>query len=399
MLDLRQVGLGSSAYVVADAGYGTQMELEQIRAVLDHPGPYITLHLDVSRATEDARQQLNTRWTTTRHELEHRGVTGPVLTELEQRLREPTHLAGEVRRTIVATPDQVVLDDARAGGTTWPETVAVGPLPDLAGWLTQTDGSFPFVLVRTDRAGADIEVYRALGGRVAETTSVEGDTFDITKLPQGDWAQDKYQQRAENTWHANAELVAGQLRDLDHRYRPRLIVVCGDVRARSDLAGLVRDLRATVAVVDSGGRAAGASDEALWRDVRRLLDEGRARETEALLQQLARGTAVGEGVVTGPDRVAEALVKGEVERLVLDLEEAHSATVDAADHPGLPLPEPVLTAGPLPADQVLVAAAALTGAAASLLPHEVSLPQEFALASGVAATLRWDDRTPPQREE
>lgn len=368
------------------------MHLDQIRTVLDHPGPYISLHLDVSRATEDARQQLDARWTRTRHELEHQGVTGPVLTELEQRLREPSHLRGEVRRTIVATPDEVVLDEVRAGGTGWPETVAVGPLPDVAGWLAQADGSAPFVLVRADRAGADIEVYLAPGGRVAESTSVDGDTFDLTKLPEGDWAQDKYQQRAENTWHANAVLVADQLRELDARHRPRLVVVCGDVRARSDLADLLSDLRATVAVVDSGGRAAGASDEALWGDVRRLLDEDRARETETLLQELARGTAIAHGVVTGPDRVADALVKGEVERLVLDLEDAHATTVDPADHPGLALPEPVLTAGPLPADQVLVAASALTGAEASLLPHEVSLPQEFALASGVAATLRWDDR-------
>jgi|GEM_PF-1444845 len=368
------------------------MRLDQIRAVLDHPGPYISLHLDVSRASEDARQQLDARWTRARHELEHQGVTGPVLVELEERLREPSHLPGVVRRTIVATPDEVVLDDARAGGSAWPETVAVGPLPDLAGWLTQVHGSLPFVIVRADRAGADIEVYLSPGGHAAETTSVEGDTFDITKLPQGDWAQDKYQQRAENTWHANAQLVAEQVHELQIRYRPRLVVVCGDVRARSDLADLLSGLRATVAVVDSGGRAAGTSDEALWGDVRRLLDEDRARETEDLLQVLARGAAIAEGVVTGPDRVAEALVKGEVERLVLDLQEAHATTVDPADHPGLALPEPVLTAGPLPADQVLVAASALTGAEASLLPHEVDLPQEFALASGVAATLRWDDR-------
>lgn len=370
------------------------MQLDQIRTVLDHPGPYISLHLDVSRATEDARQQLDARWTSTRHELEHQGVTGPVIAQLEQRLREPTGLPGEVRRTIVATPEEIVLDEARAGETSWPETVAVGPLPDLAGWLAQTDGSFPFVLVRTDRAGADIEVYRAPGAGVAAKTSVEGDTFDLTKVPQGDWAQDKYQQRAENTWHANAELVADQLRELEARHRPQLVVVCGDVRARSELAGLLGGLRASVAVVDSGGRAAGTSDEALWGDVRRLIDEWRARETESLLQELARGTAIAEGVVTGPDRVAEAFVKGEVERLVLDLEQARSTTVDPAEHPGLALPEPALGAGPLPADQVLVAAAALTSAEASVLPHEVSLPQEFALASGVAATLRWDDRTP-----
>lgn len=362
--------------------------------MLDHPGPYVSLHLDVSRTTEDARQQLTARWTSTRHELEHQGITGPVLDELGERLQEPTHLPGEVRRTIVATPEQILLDDARAGTTRWPESVSVGPLPDVAGWLSMVDGQFPFALVRTDRTGADIEMYVAPSHHAAETTTVEGDTFDITKLPQGDWQHDKYQQRAENTWHANARLVAEQLGGLNARHRPRLIVVCGDVRARSELAQLLEEqqLGAAVVVVESGGRAAGSSDDALWADVRRALDEHRARETDDLLQQLARGTAVGEGVITGPDRVADALVKGEVERLVLDLEDAHESTLTASDHPGLALPEPALSAGPLPADQVLVAAAALTDAAVSVLPHEVPLPQEFALANGVAATLRWDER-------
>jgi hypothetical protein len=370
------------------------MRLDPIRNVLERPGPYISLHLDVSRATEDARQQLESRWTTTRHQLEHEGVTGPVVSQIEERLREPTGLGGEVRRTIVATSDEVVLDETRAGETSWAETIAVGPLPDLAGWLADNDGSFPFVLVRTDRTGADIEVYRAPGGKVAENATVDGDTFDITKIPQGDWAQDKYQQRAENTWHANARLVADQVRDLDERHRPRLVVVCGDVRARSDLAGLLDGIDATVVVSESGGRAAGVSDDALWDDVRRFLAEVRAHDIDELLQELARGTAVAEGVLTGPDRVADAFVKGEVERLVLDLADAREITVDAGDHPGLALPEPALSAGPLPADQVLLAAAAMTGAEAMVLPHEAPLPQDFALSSGVAATLRWDDRTP-----
>ncbi|UMG91926.1 Vms1/Ankzf1 family peptidyl-tRNA hydrolase [Nocardioides sp. TF02-7] len=368
--------------------------------MLDQPGPYVSLHLDVSRDTEDARQQLTSRWTRARHELEHQGITGSLLDELEERVQEVTHLPGQVRRTIVATPERVVLDDVRGGDTTWPETVTVGPLPDVAGWISMVDGEFPFALVRTDRVGADIEVYVASGTHAAETTTVEGDTFDVTKLPQGDWQHDKYQQRAENTWEANAKLVADQLREMSARHRPRLVVVCGDVRARSELAQLLDGQPgSTVVTVESGGRAAGTSDEALWADVRRVLDEHRAHQTADLLQELARGAATGEGVITGVDRVADAFVKGEVERLVLDLEDARETTVTAADHPGLALPEPALAAGALPADQVLVAAAALTSASVSLLPHEVALPQEFALANGVAATLRWDDRAPRRDDQ
>lgn len=370
---------------MAPPGPGTApgMQLDKVRTLLDRPGPYVSVHLDVSRTTEDARQQIDARWTTSRHELERHGIDAAVVDEIGERLHEPTHLPGEVRRTIVATPEGVVLDDARAGSSWWPEGVSVGPLPDLAGWLGMVDGEFPFVLVRTDRAGADIEVYVAPSQAVAEQKSVDGETLDIRRLPEGDWMHKKYQQRAENNWQANAELVAEQLRDLARRYQPRLVVVCGDVRARTDLVDIIGDVpQVDVEVVESGGRAAGVDEDALWRDVHRVLATYAARDTDDLLQRLARGTAVGEGAVVGVDPVVDAFVQGEVERLALDLAGAHDRTIDVADHPGLSLPEGANTAGPLPADQVLVAAAALTDAQLTVLPRDV-------LDDPVAATLRW----------
>ncbi len=84
---------------------------------------------------------------------------------------------------------------------------------------------------------------------------------------------------------------------------------------------------------------------------------------------------------------------------MLDLGEARAVSVAAADHPGLALPAVAQDAGALPADQVLVAAAALTDAEVTLLPHELPLPQELALANGVAATLRWDERPQGARGE
>jgi hypothetical protein len=359
------------------------MQLDQVRTVLARPGPFVSLNLDVSRTTEDARQQIDARWTSIRHELEHNGITGSVVDEIGERLHEPTHLPGEVHRTIVATADEVVLDDARAGTSRFPEGVSVGPLPDLAAWLGMVDGDFPFVLVRADRAGADIEVYVAPGQSVAAERSVDGETMDIRKLPEGDWMQKKYQQRAENNWRANAELVAGQLRDLATRYHPRVAILCGDVRACADIAEIVGDVpRMAVEVVDSGGRAAGVSEEALWADVRRVLAAYEARDTDDLLQTLDRGASVGEDTAHGVDPVIDALVQGGVERLVIDPAAARDLTIDIADHPGLTLPEGANRAGPLPADQVLVAAAAMTDA-------EVTVVSGGMIDPPVAATLRW----------
>lgn len=369
------------------------MQLDTVRTLFEQPGPFISLHLDVSRDTEDARQQLTTRWTNVRHELEKQGVTDPVVEELGERLTEQTGLQGQVRRTLVAGGDRVLHDEALAGETTWPETIEVGPLPDLAGWLSMADGQIPFLLVEIDRVGADLSAYTAPRRHPAEQNTVTGGTYPITKVHESRYKQDIIQQRAENQWEFNAREVADEVVSLAKQYRPRLVILAGDIRARTALAEeLDGPSGAQVEQVSSGGRAEGTSDESLWEDINRLLATYEGDQVDALVQELERGAAVSEGVLTGPDRVADGMVKGSVQRLVLELEEARDVLIDPADHPGLVLPQAALEAGRLPADQVLVAAAALTAAEVSVLPAGIPMPSDFALSSGVAATLRWDER-------
>jgi hypothetical protein len=371
------------------------MRLDNLRPIYASAGPFVTLHLDVSRDTEDARQQLDARWTTARHELERLDTSEALRVELEARLRTPTHLPGRARRTLVAVGDEVLFDDVRAGTGSWPETVAAGPLPDLAGWLGMADGQFPFLLVRADRVGADLELYLAANQGAADERSVDGSTLHLTKVPDGDWAQDHNQQRAENQWHENARLAVAAIDEVLRRHPVRVVFVAGDVRARRDIAGMLgeRD-RLTVIEVEAGGRAAGASDEALWDEVRPHLAAIQADDLDDLAQRVARGVAVADGVVSGPDAVADALVRGAVDHLILELDDARAVTVAPRDHPGLALPQSALDATELPADQVLLAAAVLTDAEASVVPSALPLPRDLALASGTAALLRWDDRTP-----
>jgi hypothetical protein len=71
--------------------------------------------------------------------------------------------------------------------------------------------------------------------------------------------------------------------------------------------------------------------------------------------------------------------------LVLDLDQASSAVVHPVDFPGLDLPEPARNAAEVPADRVLVAAAARSDAEVALLPGSL-VPDH-----GVAAILRWEN--------
>jgi hypothetical protein len=104
--------------------------------------------------------------------------------------------------------------------------------------------------------------------------------------------------------------------------------------------------------------------------------------------RLDEGRGRGTGVATGLDEVLAALIQGQVDTLVADLEALADKDVEPGRHAGLPLPGGADTADRLPADRVLVAAAALTGARVRVLPASM------AHGGGVSALLRWDDGAP-----
>lgn len=356
------------------------MHLTAVRDLVDRPGPFVTVHAEVGRTTEDALQQLDARWTTIRHALEHEHVDDALIEQIGARLHEQPPVGGPARRTLVAEGGEVVFDDIQAGASSWQETVEVDLLPDLSGWLVQATRQIPFVLVVADREGADIGFHTGLAETTHEDVVVDGDDFPITKVPEGDWAQKQYQRSAENTWKRNAGEVADEVRHRigDHR----LVVLAGDERACHDIQEALSGLTVPVVHVTGGGRAAGASEEALWSDVRRVLADFEAHDEQDVVDALLERTGQGAGAARGLDEVLEAFVRGQVERLVVDLDAAREMTVDPADHPGLRLPESV--AGEVPADRVLLAAAAATDADVAVLPKEQTKGQ------GVAALLRWD---------
>jgi hypothetical protein len=363
------------------------MHLDRLRPVFDRPGPYLTVHVDVGRASEHADSQIDARWTTIRHDLEHAGVDGSLVEEIGTRLRAKTHLPGEVRRTIVAAGDEVLLDDLQEGHNPHPEVVDRAELPDLASWLDQEDQAFPFIVVVADRTGADIDVYRAASRPSEEHESVTGETFYITKVAEGDWAQKQFQQTAQESWEHNARLVSEAVLPLVRRTRALAVFVVGEVRARAEV---VRALEATdhglgdrIVPIESGGRAEGSSDQAMWGEIHEHLRAHVAAEDADTTAALEQSRGRGEGAATGLDDVLEALAKGQVDRLLVDLDAVREKSVTPSQHPGLTLPDNAASASELPADRVLVAAGALTGARLTVLPASM------ARGGGASALLRW----------
>ncbi|WP_157953216.1 baeRF2 domain-containing protein [Nocardioides allogilvus] len=364
------------------------MHLTRLRPVFESPGPFVSLHLEVGGASEDALSQREARWTTTRRELEDAGIDTALLEDIGRRVLENTHLPGEVRRTIVTDSERVLLDDVQVGHNPRPEVIEHSALPDLSGWLSSEDLAIPFVLAVVDREGADIDAFTAISRPPDESETVTGETFYITKVAPGDWAQKKFQQTAENTWQHNAELVADAIRSLARSHRPRVVLVAGEVRARAEVTRALEssgtEELGRLVQVESGGRAAGASVEALWQEVDTHLREVSAELDADVQARVEEARGRGEAAATGIDEVLEALAKSQVDRLVVDLDAVHDKSITPAQHEGLPVPA-AAAADEQPADRVLVAAAALTGAELTLLPSAM------ARGGGVSALLRWDD--------
>ncbi len=362
------------------------MQLSTLQDLYGHTGPFVTVHVDVSRNTADLAEQIESRWTNVRHRLEHEGVEGDLVEEIGERMRQPVALAGEVRRTIVTAGDRVVLDDLAAGHSDWPEGVSTGDLPDLAGWVHLVDGQPSFLLAVIDHEGADIDYYPSLATAEAVHAQVSGEADELQKVRGGGWAHKRYQRRSDNQAEDNARDVAEEVRSLAARTRPRAVLLAGEARARAEVLGSLGGVQSEVVELESGGRAAGSSTESLWDDVRATLARVELEDSQQVLDRLDERRGQGSGAAAGLDDVLQALTQHKVETLVVDLRTLAEATVDPKRYTGLPVPEQVRDGSRQRADQVLLAAGAATDA--ELVAVEDG---RFAGGDGVAALLRWDD--------
>src|SRR6185312_11038688 len=107
--------------------------------------------------------------------------------------------------------------------------------------------------------GADVSVH---GPRGTESETVQGDDTEVHKVKVGGWAQDRYQNRSENLWEANARQVAEVVDSGVKRVAAQVVVVTGDVRARAALVdSLGEHARSLVVQLEGGTRHAGADED------------------------------------------------------------------------------------------------------------------------------------------
>ncbi len=139
--------------------------------------------------------------------------------------------------------------------------------------------------------------------------------------------------------------------------------------------------------LDHGSRADDGGEAALEAAVQEALVDQVVRRRVARVHELRERLGRGQAVATGPDEVADAFVRGQIDTLLLDPAAAAEVELDLGRHPGLVLGDTV-PGGSVRADQALVAAAVLTDA-------DIGVSPTGALGGeSVAALLRWDQDAP-----
>jgi hypothetical protein len=357
------------------------MDTTRFTPIYQQSGPFATAIVDVAHDSETGEHEHELRVRAVCEQLAEQGADDTVVGAAAERLGELVDRPAPLARLVVATDAGIAYDEII--GVRVDQSVASwGPLPDLAPWIERRDAAVTFVLALVDHEGGDVALYDSEVPEAQEEDSVGGETRFVHKVPVGGWSALRYQHNTENVWARNAEAVVEEV--LGHLRRGhRLVLLAGDPRTRGIVRGRLADTDAEVVELESGSRSEDGGEEALQQAVREALLAYAGGRRAALADELRERQGRNASVATGVESVVDAFVRGQVETLLLDPDDAAEVELDVAAHPGLALGAPAPDR-PVPADQALVAAAVLTGASVT-----VNRSEAFGGAPA-AALLRWD---------
>lgn len=374
------------------SGYAPDMRLTHLRSLYERPGPWASVYFDASRDTADAARLVDLRWRAARAELAGRGADEATLDALEPAVLAQPSVAGRFGVAAFAAHGALALSRILPAPPPAP-LASVGDLPHVLPMLVTEGEHVPWLRVVVDRTGADLEGATA-GGVHRRGRVVGSGTYPIRKAAPGGWSQRRYQDAAQENWERNAGEVAQAVAGLADRIGAEVLVVAGDVRARSLLLDrLPERWRPRVVSTGTGSRHAEAADpEPLDEVTLRAVAELAAGHVDAAVERF-RQQAGRDAAGNGLGAAVRALQRGQVDTLLLVDDPSSTARLwigrepneiatDAAELRAMGVAEP----RQVRADDALLRALTLTDADLILVG-----PDEVDLAGGVGVLLRYAD--------
>ncbi|MFE7529103.1 hypothetical protein ACFU7Y_25795 [Kitasatospora sp. NPDC057542] len=291
------------------------MDLAFLTPLLDRPGPWASVYLDTSRATEDAarRRALLDRAAVQR--LAVAGADAPSCAAVRGHLAEAPAAGSPPGRALFAADGEVALDVPLAFSP--PDVAATwAPLPHTGPLLGLLDDAVPACLVAAvDRTGADLERYEL--GRGEPLGTVEGPVWQGRghRAPPVDRYEWHYRHRVEDTWERTAGIVAEHLARTWPHSGAQLLVLTGGARERRAVHDrLPQQLHSATVELEGGTGNGGTSREAFDRRLAAAWKEHRSRHLAELLDAFHTGVGrPGEhrtdaaGTETAPGQAAQGI--------------------------------------------------------------------------------------------
>jgi hypothetical protein len=256
----------------------------------------------------------------------------------------------------------------------------------LLGWLQTL---VPYVLVMTDRTGADVTAFND-SCHPLSAVRVDGPDDEIERNAPGGWSQPRYQRRAEDSWAHNAAAVAEETTRALQQVDARLVVVGGDVRAVQLLEKELAVPRRRGLVVEHvvGGRHPDGSEDDRPAQVARAVRVFTAVESAGLVNDFTEAHGSAGRAVEGAHDTLTALAERRVATLFVADAHTHTWFAPAPDLVALHPAEicerhQALREGRL--DDVAIRAALLTGADI----HVVTPGAGLELEDGIGALCRF----------
>lgn len=341
------------------------MDLSRLRPVYEHDGPFATLYMEGRSPGEDAEKQVRLRWQALRERLEGAGADPRAVQALEDRVL--SGVAGEEqvngRVMVAAADDGIVLDEPWDAALGTGDAAHWGVLPELGAFGREAARAVRALVVVAGQEGARVRQEVVAERHTPETRSdeeVTGGAVEDVHKPRGQALSHKrIQRRADQAVTRNAEDIAAHVTRAAETFRPRVVILAGEVQARTAvreaLSGELADI-----LVDTGrgGLDDEASAYALSEEVLRIAAEESAADAEQRADRFHAGVAHDEAA-QGSRPVAAAAEMGAVDTLLF--EEGAAASREA----------------------LLLRACAGTGSALALVPEGTGL------TDGVGALLRF----------
>ncbi|MET9949141.1 hypothetical protein [Streptomyces sp. NPDC006341] len=380
------------------------MELGFLKPLFTKPGPWASVYIDTTRATEDAQRVQKLRERSVASQLIEAGADAYIIRTIMDTLAHEPVSGAPPGRALFAAGGEVVLDiplsvSPPAVEATWSILPHIAPLASLR-------GDEPSCLVAyIDRTGADLELRDAHRREaVGQAQGKEWQGRGHRSIP-GDRYEWHYRNKVENTWNETADIIASEISRRWPESGADLVVLAGDSRERRAVYNrLPEPAQAVTVEVENGSRSPGASQNLLDQQIARAREKYARNRLESALERFRTGRGrPGEHrsstVDTGPGEAAEGMPA------VVDAARNHQVatlllTPNASDAgrevwigPGVD--EVAVQRGQAQAmgiakperaraDDALLRAAAATGGEVLIVPEGMPGP-----AGGLGAVLRW----------